>query len=130
MIGEDDNKRKTRVVVFGMHEKDNISDQQQVETLLEKLGLDTDVGIKDLFRLKKKDDVSTETPLMMDFENESDKWKVLKRKANLKTKEGYESVFLEMDMCLEVRKEKAKEHKEYKEKKRLRAEVTEAAKKT
>ncbi len=127
-------RRKKRVVVFGMHEKDDVSDQQQAETLLENLGLEMDVGIKDIFRLKKKDDISTETPLMIEFENESDKWKIIKRKANLRTKEGYESVFLEADMSLEVRKKKAIE---YKEKKRLKAEAaaereqgTEVAKET
>ena len=120
-IISDDDKQKKRMVVFGMHESADVNDRVKSEELLSKLDLDTEVGISDVFRLRKKGDISREAPLLIEFESESDKWKVLKKKVSLKQIEGYEKVFLEMDLSLEEMLEKAKH---YKEKRREREETT------
>ena len=112
-ISEDD-KRKKRVVVFGMHEKEDVADSDKVVELLTKLGLEMDVGVSDVFRLRKKGDKSREAPLLIEFDSENDKWKVLKKKVSLKGQEGYERVFLEMDLSLETRMEKAQHFREQK----------------
>ena len=117
-IGEDD-KRKKRIVIFGMHEKVGTENRKQVEELLGNLDLDTDVGISEVIRLKKKDDTSLDKPLLIEFESENDKWKVLKKKVILKQKPGYERVFLEMDLSPDVRLERARQ---YREQKKLREE--------
>ncbi len=116
LVGEDE-RRKKRVVVFGLNEEDGTSNKEQAERLLSKLNIGEDVVITDIFRLKKKEDMSKDKPLMIEFDSENVKWKVLKNKASLKNLDGYVRVFLEMDLSIEERMERGKKFRELKKKK-------------
>ncbi len=116
LVGEDD-KRKKRVVVFGMDEVDGTDNMEQAEILLSKLNLDTEVGITEVFRLRKKEDTSKDKPLLIEFQSEKEKRMVLDNKASLRTVEGYKTIFLERDQSVEQRMERAKKFREKKKQK-------------
>lgn len=110
----EEEKRKCSFVIFGMDEKNGVSNKAQAEEVLSKLDIEREYVIKDVIRMKKKDDISKNKPLLVEVRNEIEKWAILKKKSMLRNVDGYERVFLELDLTPEQRKEKLRLYTERK----------------
>ena len=97
---EDRNARRRNVIITGIEEKTGEDIMETVKGLLEKIGSITTSF--DTYRIGKAN-VDKIRPIIVKFENESEKEQVLCKKRNLKNMTGCEKIFVREDMTWKQR---------------------------
>lgn len=115
--------RKRRVIVFGMKAKEEKTDKELIDDMVEAMG--AEVRISEVIRMKKRDGEEDRIkPIIVEMKDETEKWKMLKNKTNLRNIDEYRRVFLDQDLDPVQREERItyrktkREEAERKERKR------------
>lgn len=116
--GQREETRKKRVIMFGL-KKDRENDVTRVEEIIRTI---TGEEMKPVLveRMREKDDEGQDKcrPVVVEFRTETEKWRVLEKKGELRNYERFKKVFLEMDLPLEVREAERKKQWEKRRKRR------------
>ena len=101
-----DERRKRRIIVFGLGKTEGESTKEKLERLID----DLDVGVTPVcvIRMGEKEGARGPRPVIVEFNNEKEKWDVLKEKARLRGTEEWKKVFLEMDVARDMRDQRRK----------------------
>ena len=118
-VAKVDDMRSRRAIIFGLKESKDHSVKEQVNEIIELL-IGNNVSresISDVVRMRaNRDNVEHVRPVIVTFKAEYDKWQFLKNKSDLKEKDKFRSVFLEIDMS---REERAAKRERVMEKRRM-----------
>ena len=117
-VAKVDDMRSRRAIIFGLKESKDHSVKEQVNEIIELLGNNVSrENISDVVRMRaNRDNVERVRPVIVTFKAEYDKWQFLKNKSDLKEKDKFRSVFLEIDM---LREERAAKRERMMEKRRM-----------
>ena len=98
-------RRKKRMIVFGMKKDENETDKEKLERMIEDLNVD--VKLERVIRMSSTEQNTGKgpRPMIIEFSSEHDKWEVLKVKKKLREIKEWERVFLELDLSREKREE-------------------------
>ncbi len=112
-----DEYRRKRMIVFGLKEDKDKTEVDQVNEIMDHIGIDHRlVRLADVTRMRKNgEDDETVRPVIIEFKDEYDKWKVMREKSKLKNIEGFGNVFLELDKSKAERERDRQRRREKKE---------------
>ena len=83
-------RRKKRIIVFNMQEKEEKTDREQVLDIIGDMGVRVrEEVVVDVVRMRKKEGVRLARPIIVDFKSEYDKWTVLMNKSDLREMNVY-----------------------------------------
>ena len=100
-------RRKKRIIVFNMQEKEEKTDREQVLDMIGDMGVRVrEEEVVDVVRMRKKEGVGLARPIIVEFKSEYDKWTVLRNKSDLREMNVYKKVFLEQDVSREEREKR------------------------
>ena len=87
-------RRKKRIIVFNMQEKEEKTDREQVLDMIGDMGVRVrEEEVVDVVRMRKKEGVGLARPIIVEFKSEYDKWTVLRNKSDLREMNVYKKVF-------------------------------------
>ena len=87
-------RRKKRIIVFNMQEKEEKMDREQVLDMIGDMGVRVrEEEVVDVVRMRKKEGVGLARLIIVEFKSEYDKWTVLRNKSDLREMNVYKKFF-------------------------------------
>ena len=87
-------RRKKRIIVFNMQEKEDKTDREQVLDMIGDMGVRVrEEDVVDVVRMRKKEGVGLARPIIVEFKSEYDKWTVLRNKSDSREMNVYKKFF-------------------------------------